>query len=246
MKKITIIVVFFLSAVFLFSCKTYKAISPAKQEVVDTELADYLNSAQGSMHNAPVIPAGINNSGVVPTEKTSIVPLDFHRYKIPAASRSDVPAADEPVLTKKQERKAMRAMLKKQIVGDEKKGDGMDPALKLVLIILLVVVLVLGLLIFIIANLYNWTTNGGFGGGPSAGSGCYIATMVYGSYDAPEVMVLRRFRDHTLSRSKAGRAFIRWYYSWSPGFVAKYHHLTWLHAIIKVILNRVVALVNRH
>jgi hypothetical protein len=52
--------------------------------------------------------------------------------------------------------------------------------------------------------------------------------------------VLRRFRDEKLAHSKAGRSFIRWYYSWSPGFVAKYHHLSWLHSIIKVVLNRLV------
>ena len=29
----------------------------------------------------------------------------------------------------------------------------------------------------------------------SSSSGCYIATMVYGDYDEPQVMVLRDFRD---------------------------------------------------
>ena len=47
-------------------------------------------------------------------------------------------------------------------------------------------------------------------------SGCYIATAVYGSYDAPEVLVLRRFRDEILSRSLAGRIFIQVYYFVSP------------------------------
>ena len=41
---------------------------------------------------------------------------------------------------------------------------------------------------------------------------CYIATAVYGSYDAPEVIVLRHFRDHILARSVAGRLFIHCYY----------------------------------
>ena len=27
-------------------------------------------------------------------------------------------------------------------------------------------------------------------------NGCYVATCVYGSYDCPEVWVLRRFRDN--------------------------------------------------
>ncbi len=32
-------------------------------------------------------------------------------------------------------------------------------------------------------------------------SGCYIATAVYGSYDCPEVWVLRRYRDYKLSKT---------------------------------------------
>lgn len=41
--------------------------------------------------------------------------------------------------------------------------------------------------------------------------GCYIATAVYGSYDSPEVLELRKFRDATLRRSALGRCFIRTY-----------------------------------
>lgn len=47
-------------------------------------------------------------------------------------------------------------------------------------------------------------------------AGCYIATAVYGSYDAPQVLTLRRFRDERLAPSSAGRAFIRLYYALSP------------------------------
>ena len=46
--------------------------------------------------------------------------------------------------------------------------------------------------------------------------GCYIATMAYGSYDAPEVLVLRRFRDEKLSKTFLGRVFIANYYAFSP------------------------------
>ena len=31
--------------------------------------------------------------------------------------------------------------------------------------------------------------------------GCYVATCVYGSYDCPEVWILRRFRDESLERT---------------------------------------------
>ncbi len=48
------------------------------------------------------------------------------------------------------------------------------------------------------------------------GEGCYIATAVYGSYAAPQVLVLRRFRDEVLKQSPAGRLFVRVYYRLSP------------------------------
>ena len=47
-------------------------------------------------------------------------------------------------------------------------------------------------------------------------AGCYIATMAYGSYDAPEVLVLRRFRDEKLNKTFMGRVFIANYYAFSP------------------------------
>lgn len=49
-----------------------------------------------------------------------------------------------------------------------------------------------------------------------SGGGCYIATAVYGSYDAPAVLVLRRFRDESLATTAMGRVFIRFYYAASP------------------------------
>ncbi|MHC4838485.1 MAG: CFI-box-CTERM domain-containing protein [Planctomycetota bacterium] len=57
---------------------------------------------------------------------------------------------------------------------------------------------------------------GGGGGAGSAGDGCFVATAAYGDEDAYEVLSLRRFRDHYLRRSEAGRGFIGWYYREGP------------------------------
>ena len=51
------------------------------------------------------------------------------------------------------------------------------------------------------------------GGG---GGGCFIATAAFGSYFDPYVTILRNFRDGFLLTSRAGRAFVQWYYRVSP------------------------------
>jgi predicted ATP-dependent serine protease len=49
---------------------------------------------------------------------------------------------------------------------------------------------------------------------------CFVATAAFGDYEAPEVIILRRFRDKKLSRYKIGRAFISVYYMVGP-YMAK-------------------------
>lgn len=46
--------------------------------------------------------------------------------------------------------------------------------------------------------------------------GCYIATVCYGSYDTPELLAFRHFRDTRLDKTILGRLFIMVYYRISP------------------------------
>ena len=70
--------------------------------------------------------------------------------------------------------------------------------------------------------------------------GCYIATCIYGSYDSPELLTLRYYRDSRLSNSSFGRLFIRIYYVISPGIVELFGRKKWFHALFKPVLNRIV------
>lgn len=47
-------------------------------------------------------------------------------------------------------------------------------------------------------------------------TGCFIATACYGDYDAPEVRILRHFRDETLLKSAGGCRVVDMYYRISP------------------------------
>jgi hypothetical protein len=79
------------------------------------------------------------------------------------------------------------------------------------------------------------------GGG---GGGCYIATMVYGSYNAPEVLVLREFRDNKLNKTNIGKCFIKLYYKYSPKFVEKFKHNRLINQWIKKILNKFIEVIK--
>lgn len=68
--------------------------------------------------------------------------------------------------------------------------------------------------------------------------GCYIATAVYGDYDAAEVLVLRTFRDNVLKKTFAGRTFIKVYYAISPTFSKKLRHHSFINKIVKNLLDR--------
>jgi hypothetical protein len=44
-------------------------------------------------------------------------------------------------------------------------------------------------------------------------SDCFVATAVYGDRNAPQVEILREFRNNVLMQSAVGRAFVDFYYS---------------------------------
>lgn len=73
-----------------------------------------------------------------------------------------------------------------------------------------------------------------------SGGGCYVATSVYGDYDAPEVRVLRLWRDEVLSRSPLGRSFISFYYATSPGLVRAVGTRRWFAGPSRFVLDRIV------
>ena len=73
---------------------------------------------------------------------------------------------------------------------------------------------------------------------------CYIATMAYGNYDHPQVMVLREFRDEVLSKSQFGKWFIKTYYHCSPKMVEKMKNKKVLNTLIRKGLNQFIKLIK--
>jgi uncharacterized repeat protein (TIGR02543 family) len=80
-----------------------------------------------------------------------------------------------------------------------------------------------------VTALFSASGSGGSSGGD--GGSCFIATATYGSYLDPHVYVLRNFRDRYLLTNGIGKAFVGFYYRYSPpvaAFIGKYEALKML------------------
>jgi len=81
---------------------------------------------------------------------------------------------------------------------------------------------------------------------PNSSPRCLIATATYGSEVAPEVQLLRNFRDYAIMRTRSGSNFMvvfnAWYYSFSP-YVANYLSNHWVErTIMKGVLYPLVGI----
>jgi hypothetical protein len=100
-----------------------------------------------------------------------------------------------------------------------------------------------------LSNLKNQLASINSVGGRSSSSssnsgGCFIATMAYGDYDHPQVMILRQFRDDVLEKSAFGKWFIRIYYSYSPILVIKLKNKKGINILIRKLLNQTIKIIN--
>lgn len=76
--------------------------------------------------------------------------------------------------------------------------------------------------------------------GSSSGTGCIIATAAYGSWLAPEVETLRKFRDRYLITNEPGRWFVANYYEYSPPVAKKIEDSKILPVIVRALLASIV------
>ena len=106
----------------------------------------------------------------------------------------------------------------KQVLIYSNESDKNQRAAASVALVALAIVLATVLIVALVVNAAVSSVSDGISSAFSSGP-CYIATMSYGSYEAPQVVVLRKFRDEKLRNFFWGRVFISNYYVFSPWLV---------------------------
>ena len=75
---------------------------------------------------------------------------------------------------------------------------------------------------------------------------CFVATAIYAGYDAPQVQILRVYRDKVIILSWFfGENFVRFYYYIGPYLAQYIHRFPLLRKPIKQILDMIVEKVRR-
>ncbi len=78
-------------------------------------------------------------------------------------------------------------------------------------------------------------------------SPCFIATLCYGDFNAPEVLLLRRYRDDILLKYSIGRIAIKFYYFISPSIaraISKSNKFKWF--VKTYLLNPIVTKLKKN
>ena len=70
----------------------------------------------------------------------------------------------------------------------------------------------------------------------TSNSNCYIATACYGDYNAPQVLVFRKFMDDYLLKSKIGTKVVNLYYRYSPYLAKKLNNYLFINKLVKIII----------
>ena len=71
----------------------------------------------------------------------------------------------------------------------------------------------------------------------SDGGNCYVATLVFQSYESPQVKALRKFRDQILLKTHYGKEFVKYYYSIGPHLISFLKDKKSINFLIRVCLN---------
>lgn len=256
--KIKSILIVVLIGTILLGCSPYKRVALTGGQFYGRNIViQSLDNYDIYVHEADSVYEMVDP---VVTEDREIV---GKRIPVPDKNKRDIKADDTTKIKLVNERDDLHIYLEEGKVGNaERSSDSLvvsEPEIESVIMaakekkgilgILLTLLLAFFIVIAIIlvaamaavaASDSGSDSGGSDSGGSDSDSSCYVATMAYGSYEAPQVLVLRKFRDQFLQKFKAGRQFIQWYYANSPSFVEKHASKKWLHKIIRSMLNFVV------